>query len=416
MNPFLREKRDGRRAPGYLAYALAGAAVVVAVAVLHSRFGQSRLSRAPVDRGARISPITRAASSMSPMKSEKKTVTPEERSFRLRSSGSTDARSPVGGTPPSRDSFDAIGAALANAPPEDGIHAAGPSRTPLDSGGEDANRGSKFAALPPAFAADTARTGASASASGEHPDLLGYRDPAADMLSDGQAGLEPEAGPRAANFVVPKGTLVRTCLLTSVDTGNPSAVIQFGVTSDLVFNRRRQLDFGVRLLGRLSGRPMHGRLNLVADTVLYPDGLEVPASASAVEADEIGCNIRPGVRASYVPPPPWVQATPYVADLFTGLMGILGSRATTQLTVGDNSLGVQTSVPDRFRGSLYQASAQAVDDFAQTRLREVEERYAAYYVIPAGTACCLQLEADLDLAPAHRPPPARRSIENPIIR
>src|ERR1035438_6099768 len=81
MNPFLREKRDGRRAPGYLAYALAGAAVVVAVAVLHSRFGQSRLPRAPVDRGARISPITRAASSMSPVKSEKKTV--DRKSTRL---------------------------------------------------------------------------------------------------------------------------------------------------------------------------------------------------------------------------------------------------------------------------------------------------------------------------------------------
>jgi hypothetical protein len=254
------------------------------------------------------------------------------------------------------------------------------------------------------------------SAGGEHPDLLGYREPAADVLSDGQAGLEPEAAPRAASFVVPKGTLVRTCFLTTVDTSNPSAVIQFGVAGDLVFNRRRQLDFGIRLLGRLSGRPMHGRLNLVADTVLFPDGLEVPASASAVEADEMGCNIRPGVRASYVPPPSWVQATPYAADLFTGLMGILGSRATTQLTVGENSLGVQTSVPDRFRGSLYQASAQAVDDFAQARLREIEERYAAYYVIPAGTACCLQLEADLDLAPAHRPSPARRSNENPMIR
>jgi len=406
MNPFLREKRDGRRAPGYLVYFLAGAAVLATVAILHNRFGESRLPRAPADRGARISPITQAASSISPVKVEKKQASARERSFRLPSPGSPDARPPAAQAPAIQDSFDAIGAALANTVPADGGPAAGGSGTPLDVAGVDIPAPApRFAALPPAFATDAPRTGAQTSRNGDHPELLGYRDPSVDTLPDGQGGFEREAAPKPAAFVVPKGTLIRACLLTTVDTSNPAAVIEFGIARDLVFNRRRQLGFGTRLLGRLSGRPMRGRLNLVVDTVLYPDGLELPASASAVEADDIGCNIHPGVAARHIPRPEWVTLTPYVSELFTGTMGLLASRAASQVAVGVNGVSVQAAAPDGLRGPALQASEQAIQDFTQARLREMEERYAAYDVIPAGTACCLQLDADLDLSAAHAPRP-----------
>jgi hypothetical protein len=215
--------------------------------------------------------------------------------------------------------------------------------------------------------------------------------------------MERETAPRLTAYVVPKGTLMRACLLTTVDTSNPSAVIEFAVARDLVFNSRRQLDFGTRLLGRLSGRPMRGRLNLVADTVLYPDGMELPVSASAVEADDIGCNIHPGLPARHVPPPEWVTLSPYVSELFTGAMGLLASRATSQVNVGVNGLSVQASGPDGLRSPALQASEQAIQDFTQSRLKEMEERYAPYDLVPAGTACCLQLDSDLDLSAAHAP-------------
>jgi hypothetical protein len=403
MNPFLREKRDGRRAPGYLVYFLAGVAILATVAILHDRSGGGRLRKVSGDRGARISPITRAASSVTPVKFEKKAGSLQARSYRLLSSDSADDRTPAGGSPPSRDSFDAIGAALAGSAPENGGRAAGVSRTPLDVAGEDPPPAPQFAALPPAFATEAARPGASTSMSNEHPELLGYRDPAADVFSDGQGGLEREATPKAVGFLVPKGTLIRVCLLTAVDTSNPSAVIQFGVASDLVFNRSRQLVFGTRLLGRLSGPPMRDRLNLVADTVLYPDGLELPVSARAVEADDIGCNIHPGVAARHITPPEWVTLTPYASEVFTGMMGILASRAGSQVAVGVNGVSVQTSVPSDLRGPASQASEQAIRDFTQARLKEMEERYAAYDLIPAGTACCLQLDSDLDLSAARLP-------------
>ncbi|MGD1031059.1 MAG: hypothetical protein ABSA05_07950 [Opitutaceae bacterium] len=410
MNPFIREKRDGRRAPGYLVYVLAGGAAFAAVAFLHSRTVEARPQRVSADRGARISPITQAASSISPVKVERKAASPQERSFRLASPGSADSRPAAGGAPPARDSFDAIGAALAGAPPGAAGRAAAVPRTPLDTAGGNPALASGFAALPPAFADEAARGGAPASKSSEHPELLGYRDPTADILPRLRGGPELELGPKASGFVVPKGTLLRVCLLTTADTSNPSSVIQFGIASDLVFNRRRQLDFGTRLLGRLSGRPARGRLNLVADTVLFPDGLELPVSAVAVEADDIGCNIQPGVAARHIASPEWVTLTPYASELFTGTMAILAARANPQVAVGLNGVSVQTNLPDGVRGPAYQASEQAIQDFTEARLKELEERYAAYDVIPAGTACCLQLSSDLDLGAAHAP---RRGAPRP---
>ena len=404
MNPFLREKRDGRRAPGYLVYFLAGTAVLATVAFLHHRLGQNGPFRPLERRGARISPITQAASSMSPVKVEKGQASTRERSFRLPAPGSADTRSPEGGIPRARDGFDAIGTALANAAPSESGQVPGAAGTPLDiEGGDSQGRGPKYAALPPAFPIEAARSGTPASGSAARPELLGYRDPAADGLSGYQGNMERETAPRLTAYVVPKGTLMRACLLTTVDTSNPSAVIEFAVARDLVFNSRRQLDFGTRLLGRLSGRPMRGRLNLVADTVLYPDGMELPVSASAVEADDIGCNIHPGLPARHVPPPEWVTLSPYVSELFTGAMGLLASRATSQVNVGVNGLSVQASGPDGLRSPALQASEQAIQDFTQSRLKEMEERYAPYDLVPAGTACCLQLDSDLDLSAAHAP-------------
>ena len=404
MNPFLREKRDGRRAPGYLVYFLGGAAVLATVAFVHNRLGQGSPPRPSESRGARISPITQAASSMSPVNVEKRQASAQERSFRLPSLGSGDARSPERERTKAPDAFDAIGAALANAAPAERYQSPGAAAAPLDSEGGDSQwRGPKYAPLPPAYPTEASRSGAPASVSAVHPELLGYRDPAADVLSGSQGVEERDAAHGLAVYIVPKGTLIRACLLTTVDTSNPSAVIEFAVARGLVFNCRRQLDFGTRLLGRLSGRPMRGRLNLVADTLLYPDGLELPASASAVEADDMGCNIHPGLAARHVPPPEWVTLTPYASELFTGAMGLLASRATSQVAVGVNGLSVQASVPDGVRGPAIQASEQAIQDFTQARLREMEERYAAYDLIPAGTACCLQVDSDLDLTAAHSP-------------
>jgi hypothetical protein len=231
--------------------------------------------------------------------------------------------------------------------------------------------------------------------------LLGYRDTTADVAQVDPGRALPGETASSPEFFAPRGTLIYVCLLTTVDTGNPAAVIQFAAARSLFFNRRCQLPFGTRFLGRLSGEPVRDRINLTADTILYPDGLELPVSASAVEADETGRNVWPGVAAYYFPPPPWVQVAPYFSDFFTGAMGLLESRAQQQFAIGVGGVSVQTTGGGDLRAPLYQASAQAVQDFTQARLKEVERRYASHYLLPAGSACWLQLDADLNLAAAH---------------
>ena len=259
------------------------------------------------------------------------------------------------GSPADSAGFDAIDQALSGPPAAEGDGAANPGFAELPP------------ALPPAQAVEEGPAspvpGAAAPAPGRRsryaepgappPQLFGYRDATADPAgaAPGPAAGPPEFSP---DFFAPRGTLVAVYLLTTVDTGNPAALIQFAAARPLFFNHRCQIPFGTRFLGRLSGGAIRDRLNLSVDTLLYPDGLELPISASAVEADASGANLWPGVAASYVPSPLWVRATPYFSEFFTGAMGLLASRAQQQVAIG--GLGIEeTSVGGGLRAPLYQA-------------------------------------------------------------
>jgi hypothetical protein len=399
-----REKKDGRRAPGYLLYLLGGIAAVMMIWFLHRRTGGAapapRRQRAAVS-AAEVSAITQPAALMSPVKLPEKRAELGARSYRLRENEPTAGAGTAPPESPAGDTFNAISAALAGTAGGD---------TPLDSIGPRTAAAPHYAGLPPAFPPEARLApGAAEEALAPPVKLLEYRDP----LADGEPPAMGNGAPlRNPGTVVPRGTLIPVYLLTTVDTSNPAAVLQFGIAEDVVWNHRRQIPFGTRILGKLAGRPMRDRLNLTADTVLYPDGLEIPVNASAVEADETGGDIRPGIAAAYCPPPRWVQVAPYVSDAVTGFLSLLQSRAQQQLSVGVGAVTVQTSTPDEVRAPLYQAGIQGIQDFTAARLKEVEQRYASYYLIPAGTACWLQLEADLDLSAVRStaPDPVRRGL------
>ena len=388
MNAFLREKKDGRLAPGYAVYLLGGVAVFGAVLVLHRRFAAgdgARVGGRP--RASHVAPITQPAATMSRIEVKNPPAAPETRSYRLEKRAAPPATAAILSA---ADSFDAIAAALAQLPPADPKSAPVAGASPLldeRTAGRQREPVSAYPDLPPAFSVEPAAAGAR---------VLGYRDPLANPAMGGSPDGAGEGGAAAAS-AIPRGTLICVYLLTTVDTSNPSAVLQFAAARSLVFNHRRQIAFGTRFLGKLSGAPMRDRLNLAVGTILYPDGRELPISAAAVEADEGGGNIRPGVGALYFPPPAWVQLAPYLSDVATGYLGLLETRAQPQLAVGLGGLSVQTSAAAEPRTAAYQASAQALQDFTQARLKELGQRYASYYLIPAGTACWLQLETDLDL-------------------
>jgi hypothetical protein len=244
--------------------------------------------------------------------------------------------------------------------------------------------------------------------------LLGYRDASADSAAVRRRPAGEPPVPAAPDFRVPKGTLISVYLLTDVDTGNAAATIQFGAAKSLYFNHREQIPFGTRFLGRFSGQVVRDRVTLTADTILYPDGLELPVDASAVEADEAGASIYPGIAAYYFPPPAWAQAAPYISEFVTGYLGLLESRGQPQLTVTAAGLGIQPTGAADPRVPLYQSSAQAIEGFTESRLKEIEQRYASHYLVPAGTAFWLELTSDLDLSAVHAP--AAPPLPDPPMR
>ncbi len=389
MSWLWREKPDGSRAPGYGLYLVAGAAVGVAIYALHRRFvpdpGAREPRRAP---SSHVAAITQPAATMSRIDIRNRPPAPEARSYRLAATPSSSPASAA--VPPAPDSFDAIAAALAQLPTDPGSMRDGAGLRPLDESvaGRQRLSASGYPELPPAFPAEAAAA----------KPLVAYRDPLAEPPA-GRAAPRAGEGMDPPRAVVPRGTLLPVYLLTTVDTSNPAAVLQFGAARALVFHRHRLLPFGTRFLGRLVGGAMRDRLNLGVDTILYPDGRELPVHAAAAEADEDGGSLRPGIAARYFPPPAWVEMAPYVSDVVTGYLGLLESRTQPQLSVGLGALNVQTASSEP-RAALYQASAQGIQDFTQARLRELSQRFASYYLVPAGTACWLQLESDLDLGAA----------------
>jgi type IV secretory pathway VirB10-like protein len=394
VNPFLRQRPDGSFALGYSVYLLVGLAVSFGIVAMHHGLASGDGATAPSRRkkSSNVAPITQPAALMSRVEIKNKPSPPETRSYRLENTPAAPPPSP----PSSSSAFDAIDAALQAAPstaaPES--NSEDPIR-PLDenSAGLRRTTTSTYAELPPSLTAESARAGASAGA----PQLLGYRDAAADGSASGPPSDPAGAEPEMADAVVPRGTLIYAYLLTTVDTSNPTAVLQFGAAQNLMFHHRSQLPFGTRFLGKLAGPPARDRLNLAIDTILFPEGIELPVSATAIEADERGGNLRPGVAADYFPPPAWAQLAPYASDFATGYLGLLESRAQRQFAAGLGGAVIPTAASDGAAQPFYQASAQAIQDFTQARLKEISQRYASYYLIPAGTACWLELEADLDL-------------------
>ncbi len=398
MNLLLREKKDGRRAPGYLVYLGAGLLAIGGVLWLR-RDAAPQAAPAPRRRIGSVATVTQSAAMMAPIQHPPAAPGAGAISFRIPASAAAEAKTEPVPTA-ADDPFDTIHAALTAAPPPPAGAATLPARPLEDDTAEPAERSdSGYARLPPAYAAAPGHGGGAATVKPERGQLLGYRDESADPPAAAAEAPppEPELHPAA---LMPRGTLICVDLLTTVDSSNPAAVIQFGVARTVVFNHRRQLAFGTRFLGRLAGHPVRDRLNLTADTVLFPDGREWPVLASAVEADPLGANIRPGVGAAYFPPPPWAQVAPYVSDLFTGFMGLLQSRAQSPFALGVGGVSLQTGGASAVRAPLYQASGQAIQDYTQSRLREIEQRYASYYLIPAGTECWLQIDSDLVLGPA----------------
>lgn len=199
------------------------------------------------------------------------------------------------------------------------------------------------------------------------------------------------------NRFLPRGTLIPVYFLTNVQTRLLEDIVILGVAENVIFNHRVQLPFGTRLLGTAAAGAQGTRIAINIDTILYPDGSELPISALGKDVDR-----GPGVKGYYIPQPLWVQLLPYVNEFVASYIDTFQKtreQQTTGLTPGGITVSQTQQVTDYSDpGTVALASAStALRDQMKFTQQQLNSVYQPYTVIPVGTAAFVQLRSAVDL-------------------
>ncbi len=185
------------------------------------------------------------------------------------------------------------------------------------------------------------------------------------------------------NFL-PRGWLFPVYILSTVQTVNQEDIVIMGVAENIIFQHKVQIPFGTRLLGSAAGLSFEDRIAINVDTILYPDGRELPLSAFLKDANDLSS----GVRGYYIPQPIRVQLAPYVSQFID-----TWSKALAERYIGDSGDSEST------REALDQTS-DLISDQAKKIQERLDRRYPEKVVVPIGTKAYVQLRAPLDLTQA----------------
>jgi len=242
--------------------------------------------------------------------------------------------------------------------------------------------------------------------------MIAYRRPAAPPNS------APASNPSAANRTLsgfntgeflPRGYEIEAYLLSRVETGNQETVVTLGVARNIVHNGKLLLPMGTRLLGSSAGAAVRDRVPIRVDTVLYPNGDEMPISAVVRDADKMT-----GVRSYYIPPPTWVQMAPFVNDFLSAYLAILAQNQNRGISLQLGEVRVQPQVPTfDAKTEALNATSKAIQTFAERQMTELSRRYAATNVVPPGTRVWVVVQSATDFT--KRAVNGSRANETPIL-
>lgn len=379
MKFFFRYKPDGTRALSYFSYLGIVCISSFLIYLLRTRprgvvTGSTRL------RGAQVAPITQQASLAEPIKAEKVRPSQKQDSFRL----------------PAEVDITRSDAELTRS---DVVNPLAYAIQDLESG-SDHMKESKYPELLPAYAPEKPKSFTSAikQEAGDIDLKLSYYDSETTAKSALVDKSENHDLQLLVKEYIPKGSLLDVCLLTTVDTSNPAALVECALVRDFSFNHTVSLHFGIRFLGKLSGVPSRGRINVLFDTIVTPTGKQIPINASVVERNERTLDCRPGLTAKLISPPVWVEASPYVAQVLTGFLNYFKSQVSNPVVVSSSAISFQQSAALEFKSAGSQATASALEDLSLTKQKQWNEMYGAYYLVPGGTLCSLQLLTELDIS------------------
>lgn len=432
MGFWTREKKDGQKTVGYGVFLAAGVLAIGLVVYtatkmrpVQSDLQASRAKRAVVSLGD----TQRAATGMRPAMDEERPLTDAEMSSR----GVEDARTPSDKAARSGPATLArtTGAVAVRASPSTGASTGGiesinvamriaedAAKPRLDEGagffqGSDPNA-ARYQGLPRTVwpsnepNPDGSRGGQTKSSSAMVV-YAAHEDREVVAEREQSEALKEEEDAR--KYVVPRGEWISCYLLTSVESSSfDDTIIELGVAEPVFFNRRMQIPFGARIFATVNGKAVRMRMPLTADGIRYPNGLELPLRGSVKGEDRTA-----GVPAYYIAAPEWSQISPFVGTFLETWIAAEKQSARGTTTGGGligSLVGASNSKEFNPKAEASIAAATGLNDLIKARFKDVEERFGAHLVIPAGTKVWVQLTADANLAKAHISP--RKPWSDPL--
>lgn len=224
-------------------------------------------------------------------------------------------------------------------------------------------------------------------------DMFVYRRPVAKFEAEQPVSRPAPTGFETGEFL-PRGFEIEAYLLTRVETTSQETVVTLGVAKNVVYRGRMMLPMGTRLLGSSSGEAVRDRISIRVDTVLFPNGQELPLNAVVRDTDKMT-----GVRSYYIPPPTWVQMAPYVNDFLSAYLALVAQNQQRgiQLQIGDVKVQPQVQTFDA-KTEAISATSKAIQTFSERQMNELSRRYAANNVVPPGTRCYVVLQGATDFS------------------
>ena len=185
---------------------------------------------------------------------------------------------------------------------------------------------------------------------------------------------------------LPRGYIFPVYTLTTIQTTGQEDIIMLGVAENVIFQHKVQIPFGTRLLGTAASTSTEDRVILNIDTILYPDGRELPISAIVKDQSDFTA----GIKGYYIPQPLRIQMVPYINEFFASWTEAVVDRSS------DNNSDSSSSDYSSKEESLSQ-SANLIRKQAEKIQERLDRRYPEKVVVPIGTRAYVQLRTGLDL-------------------
>ena len=207
------------------------------------------------------------------------------------------------------------------------------------------------------------------------------------LIAAGVKNAKVKTGFQTGNFL-PRGFMFPVYILTTVQTVDPTDdIVTMAVAENVIYQHKVQIPFGTRILGSASGSSFEERVNITADTIVYPDGREQGIGGLLKDPYDLS----KGVRGYYIPQPLRVQLVPYVNEFIATF-----TEAAAQRYSGSNSYTVNPTT-----GQVGTQSISGASDLIRQQAQKIQERldrrYPEKVVIPIGTKAYVQLNSNLDL-------------------